>query len=79
MSFTDDNLKRLKEFLNEPHTQLITLWQPTFDLKALLARLEAAEIVVGHLEALLDDCPDEQCGDIVGLSHLKAWRKSAGK
>lgn len=63
MSFTDDELKRLKEDLVPyfPHK-----------LEALIARLEAAEKAMNHFcsETVLNEC----CHP-----YLTAWRKEAGK
>ena len=65
MTFTDDDLKRLKEDVNEEGSSYRI---PTEDLFALLARLEAAERVI--LET------DERH---LPLDAWQAWRKAAGK
>lgn len=76
MSFTDDNLKRLKERRQEimerpADTDLKAVYAMTLlmDIPALLARLEAAEA-----------CAKEYAPDgPIGFKLLAAWRKAAGK
>lgn len=67
MVFTDDNLKRLKEYnlLNRALFDEFTMDQ----MKALLARLEAAERLIGW------KCIDNP----VYEKDLEAWRKSKGE
>ncbi len=80
MTFTDDDLKRLREYVERLDGKIEGFWAFPFDIKALLARLEAAEtasevadnisrnggISFGSAEAILKD-------------YLKAWREAAGK
>lgn len=68
MTFSDDDLKRLKHILIEDK-KLGTLDQGVFidELLALLARLEAAERFLEGYSDLKDDPTYE------------AWRKAAGK
>lgn len=72
MSFSDDDLKRLKEIINEHG--LITHNMGANVYKALLARLEAAEEVCER--AKTHGCEDPEC--VLDLS-LEDWRKAAGK
>jgi hypothetical protein len=66
MSFTDDDLKRVKQYLDEKNWE----YQPSHDvLKALLARLEAAEKVV-------EDKINRGWGN---HPLVEIWRKAAGK
>jgi len=74
VTFTDDDLKRLKEMTpknDRVRIEFITLggWYK-FDLAALLARLEAAE---AYISSMPEDVTDENC-----RLH-KEWRKAAGK
>lgn len=67
-TFTDDDLKRLKEYLDSPGRKY---WGPGLSgdtTEALLARLEAAE-----------KCLEPSAGDIVPAQRYEAWRKAAGK
>lgn len=69
MSFSDDDLKRLKESLKTDETFYLEL--TTEQTTALLTRLEAAENCleyVGH-----DNCDSKDVDRA-----LKAWRKSRG-
>jgi hypothetical protein len=82
MPFTDDDLKRLKEDMSRP------FWAISQDnVKALLARLEAAEAMIEYTHDD-EDCPKTftaipekdrkpcQCG----LDEkYEAWRKACGK
>ena len=70
MSFTDNDLKILKEFVNQSTGKFTGLKKQGF--KALIARLEAAE------NAMYDECEcfEKQC------RHERAyqkWRNTAGK
>lgn len=73
MTFTDEDLKRLKERCESD--DLIGIFD--YELPALLARLEAAEKIV------IFDClhdPKAKCGCTKELNQLiQAWRKAAGK
>lgn len=70
MSFSDDDLKRLKEIINEHG--LITHNMGANVYKALLARLDAAE-AFGEMMCLT-------YGDDAEKTILyEAWRKEAGK
>lgn len=67
MTFTDDDLKRLKDQVdrNDPVDNFTSIDK----MKALLVRLEAAEKLAGH----------DHCG-CYGRNELEAtWRKAAGK
>lgn len=67
MTFTDEDLKRLKDHANEKY------WRFYCDSKVvnpLLARLEAAEEYIDHLQQC-DGCNDEIA--------YKIWRKACGK
>jgi hypothetical protein len=69
VSFTDEDLKRLKEL---PDNVVITFKEgPSVKLKTLLARLEAAEkLVLRGLPISALTCKCELCS---------GWRKEAGK
>jgi hypothetical protein len=76
MTFTDDDLKRLKESLHKTDDGCNEYCRPPCgELDALLARLEAAEevcmaanetVITGELFTQLDNA-------------YNAWRKAAGK
>lgn len=68
MTFTDDDLKRLKEDVAKGG------WSPK--MPALLVRLEAAENVADDYECLQIALG---CGFWIENPLFKAWRKSAGK
>ena len=76
ITFTDDDLKRLKENIHKPHEGCSlenTLENiSNYDILALLARLEAAEKVCENVNKYLRD-PRSFYG------MLYAWRKSARK
>ncbi len=92
MTFTDDDLERLKEFLAGNY-DFKTAWDQNecMDLtNALLARLEAAEAVagegfIGHTRSCLYESSDRDEGDICTCGRKErrlrheAWRKAAGK
>lgn len=68
MPFDDTDLKRLKELNNAPTCQEFIEWLTTERCNALLARLEAAEKLIGYRETKL------------GYDRLlNAWRKSKGE
>jgi len=71
MTFTDDDLKRLKEDLKQysPHVPLSTA-----NGHALVARLKAAEKVIGTQADHI--CHGEDCS---GCEAWESWRKAAGK
>jgi hypothetical protein len=78
MRFTDDNLKRLKKRADAN--------DPTEDwLRALIARLEAAECILENGIALThtEDCDKVEHHDLVctcgSQEKWEAWRKAAGK
>jgi hypothetical protein len=66
MTFTDDDLKRLKDSLS--YVQGYSIVKDVWKLPALLARLKAAEFYI-----------ERQRADNGYLEALKAWRKAAGK
>ena len=72
MSFTDDDLKRVKE-----DGVLLNLYDPSekFNLDSLLARLEVAERLhkLKHFHEPRGWCDCEQC------KASAEWRKAAGK
>ena len=71
MTFTDEDMKRLKEGANDfPNERFIK----GHDVLALIARLEAAENVCYTIEACLDIYTQKAVKD-----SLKDWRKAAGK
>lgn len=53
MTFTDDDLKRLKEMLDPKDNRILVGWQVE-EWRALLARLEAAEAYVECARHLLE-------------------------
>lgn len=68
MTFTDEDLERLKNETPLDHTCIHH--GRSVNLGALIARLEAAEKCIPYHE-----CQD----DLSTCPHLKAWRKEAGK
>lgn len=66
MTFTDDDLERLKESDHDHGWHRIRFEE----VDALLARLEAAEKCIPYHE-----CQD----DLSTCPHLEAWRKASGK
>lgn len=83
MTFTDEDLKRLKEDLhkNKVRTGIRThIHYRREPLEALLARLEAAEALAEDHAWHEADCssPSEECD--CGYAEDRAkWRKAAGK
>jgi hypothetical protein len=84
MSFTDDDLKRLKDGLNGPESA----WFDGYTVKtvlAFLARLEAAENSALDVPALckeFDYCEEMDSYSQMSLDALerhKAWLRSCGK
>ena len=83
MTFTDDELKRLKEFLahdcktcEDKPTPMPFNGSPFERTKALLARLEAAERVIENPHHPSHEYPEEGCP---GCEALEAWRKAADR
>lgn len=67
-TFTDDDLKQLKECLNGTNKYGISCRGECADLSSLLARLEAAEKLI------------VACGQDINISkQYEAWRKSKGE
>jgi len=75
MTFTDDDLKRLKEDLKECY------YHPSkFDCDALIARLEAAEAALKMLLEIDEESHDDSIDPASPMGKLlEAWRKAAGK
>jgi hypothetical protein len=88
-SFSDDDLKRLKVFINSPHgsvgfrsssgeewsNTLGQLSYPAKDIEALVSRLEAAELALEDA-----DCDCAGSPDVCRFyKRREAWRKAAGK
>ena len=74
--FTDDDLKRLKGQLPRGKwTQHLT----QDNLEALLARLEAAELLVKHFKEEIIDADCESWDSEGAEKAYEAWRKAAGK
>jgi len=75
MSFTDEEIKKLKDEIERANMPLRDAW-----LVALLARLEAAEAVI---ESADGQCPhtwtDHDLGPCEVALAMKVWRKAAGK
>jgi hypothetical protein len=79
MSFTNDNLKRLKEMIQEVGMFHIGLPDGTaVDVGALLARLEAAEYAIDRLYRLRS-CWIEHNYSSKAVLAYEAWCKAAGK
>ena len=77
MSFTDDDLKRLKAFTERHALQPeYTVHTANGVMEALLARLEAAEKVIAES---LDHNGKAHIGFDAWHEAYKAWRKVAGK
>ena len=75
MTFTDDDLKRLKKNVEGQFS--VTVHKPTWDeIEALLARLEAAEKVLERFEKTHNKDHGSGCS-VCFL--MEAWRKAAGK
>ena len=68
MSFTDDDLKRLKSDL-EKHIVIDLIQDQGL---SLLARMDAAEAVLLEIERFNN-------GILTDTSEFRAWRKAAGK
>lgn len=75
MTFTDDNLKRLKESLERRMKSEFVTWVEVQDMQALLSRLEAAEAL---LPAWQQQNGEPETRKIY-LDAEKAWRKAAGR
>jgi hypothetical protein len=81
VTFSDDDLKRLKEYIKRRPEGYIAV--PDFE--ALLARLEAAERVIDRLNECNREQYDEEsvcsgwyCNSWID-SEIRVWRKVAGK
>jgi hypothetical protein len=77
MTFTDDDLKRLKD---DMELGVTTLLFPEI-AKALLARLEASErVCLGAVSQRIVHTPHE-CydGNPIRVEIVEAWRKACGK
>lgn len=75
MTFDDDDLKQIKDEIANRERGITDVAEYVFDMKALLARLEAAEECAAYLVAM-------EPGDVKGNEAwkiIKAWRKAAGK
>jgi hypothetical protein len=71
--FTDEDLKELKRKLNEwPDIDVCNYFDTDEEIRAFLARLEAAETIVCLFE---DKVPLGK----LDKDALEAWRKAAGK
>ncbi len=83
MAFTDDDLKQFEEWIDDPGFDCGTVEWNNADsarLKALLARLEAAEkkAELGWLNRVY--IPKSSVGDHIALEKADdTWRKTAGK
>jgi hypothetical protein len=76
MTFTDEDLKRLKEYAEHREGMLSTnCIMPANEVKALLARLEAAETALEAIYPCLDSGSQFNYLDIL----MDSWRKAAGK
>ena len=81
MTFTDDDLKRLREEIpNGDYCHEICL-HCGYDMKALLARLEAASILAeryakGHSEFVHDT--ESQADRCDKCKEIRTWRKACG-
>lgn len=71
MTFTDDDLKLLKKSISSI-AAIVDGNHVSFDIKALIGRLEAAEKVC-------ESCEFEAMEWSLDGDALKAWRKAAGK
>lgn len=71
MNFTDDDLKRLKTAMTIPSET--GYWLHDNTLKALFARLEAAELAIEHARHIL-------CGGPSTFhEYYETWCRAAGK
>ncbi len=68
MSFTDADLKRMKE---DPETYFFAVKNPERTMKTLLARLEAAERLIQEWIILDETLRDDK--------YVKDWLKSKGE
>lgn len=74
MTFTDDDLKRLKQLADAYRPEGVPI--TCGSLQALLARLEAAETLLDLWLQCDDDC--EIDGSVFDAA-MEAWLKAAGK
>lgn len=81
MTFTDDDLKRLKGYMLTREENWMDFLLS--DLSALLARLEAAEDFAGHMRRGMGCSHDRHCNcppdDIIAIEKYRTWRKAVGK
>lgn len=70
MNFNDEDLKRLKQHINDEDYNIITV--SSDKLEALIARMECAEKLCIYIYGYPDLVPYEK-------ELLEAWRKAAGK
>ena len=72
MSFSDEDLKRLKDLAYDYRDGSRFMWIKGPEIVALIARLEAAEAVLLEIERFNN-------GILTDTSEFRAWRKAAGK
>lgn len=75
MTFTDEDLKRLKDLSNSEDSFRGAVSAVKLDILALLARLEAAEEVASYFA----NHPDGAHWWPYAQNALEAWRKSKGE
>ncbi len=68
MTFTDADLKRFRKDHVDHDSDMSEIWEETIKMKALLARLEAAE-----------ECIQALGPEYMSDKLVEAWRKAAGK
>lgn len=85
MNFSDDDLKRLKDKLASGPGEIVMLIVSAYELQALLARLEAAELCKESLMDLLNHGLEYENGSThqadpeLAKRRIEAWCKAAGK
>jgi hypothetical protein len=79
MIFSDDDLKRLKIYLDFATNPLKNQVLREHKIKALLARLETAEAVCQFHWAVRDDSIRTEGRERGDRPLLEAWRKECGK
>lgn len=74
-TFTDEDLKRLKERFPEPkgNNHILSEYLAANKIRDLIARLEAAELVVRYFYSHMD------CSAPIEKEALDAWKRAAGK
>ena len=76
MTFTDDDLKRLKQEIGED-IETESIYQMRMPhIIALVSRLEAAEKALNGSTHIEVDYPESKCE---GCKNMEAWRKSKGE